>query len=91
MQVMIIERCGRFRDILLPGLHWVWPIFESKRLVHWRYMDASSGGKEGKLVSVILDRIDMREHLIDLGNQTVITVRRVYWRRDHLVLRLCVL
>ncbi len=74
---MIIERFGRFKDILLPGLHWVWPIMESKRKVHWRYLEANgtAGADETRVVSVVFDRIDMREHVIDLGKQTVITVR----------------
>lgn len=71
-EVMILERCGRFRAILKPGVHWLVPILDAPRKISWRYLDASSGFPQ--IYTVESDRVDMREHLIDLGNQTVITV-----------------
>lgn len=78
-EVMIIERFGRYHKILKPGLHWVWPIVESAREVNWRYLD------QQRIVSMTTDRIDMREHLIDLGDQTVITRDTVQLELDALV------
>jgi len=73
-EVMIVERFGKFKTILRPGVHFVWPIIESPRVVHWRYLDASTSNSLDVVVTTKTDRVDMREHLIDLGNQTVITV-----------------
>jgi regulator of protease activity HflC (stomatin/prohibitin superfamily) len=84
-EVMIIERFGRFKCILRPGVHWVWPIIESPRVVNWRYLDASFDASSSHIVSITTDRIDMREHVIDLGDQTVITRDTVQLELDALV------
>jgi len=82
-EVMIIERCGRFKEVLRPGIYWIWPIIDSARVINWRYVDASSGSPQ--VVSISTTRVDMREHLIDLGNQTVITKDTVQLELDALV------
>lgn len=84
-EVMIIERFGRFKTVLRPGCHWVWPIIEAPRVVNWRYLDASYDSSSARVVSIVSDRVDMREHLIDLGNQTVITRDTVQLELDALV------
>lgn len=66
-EVMIVERCGRFKEVLKPGIHWLWPLFDAPRVINWRYLDASGGTP--RVVSVTSDRVDVREHLIDLGEQ----------------------
>lgn len=38
--VMVIERMGRYKTTLKPGLHWIWPIIEQPRRINWRYLDA---------------------------------------------------
>lgn len=78
-EVMLIERFGRFNRILKPGLHWVWPIVEEARDVNWRYLNGET------IVAIKTDRIDMREHLIDLGDQAVITRDTVQLELDALV------
>ncbi|RYG52777.1 hypothetical protein EON67_00400 [archaeon] len=74
-QVMIIERWGKADRILRPGWHWLWPIIDAPRLINWRYLDCRFDAANASVVSITTDRVDMREHLIDLGEQTVITVR----------------
>lgn len=36
---MIIERLGKYHTTLKPGVHWVWPIIESPRMINWRYLN----------------------------------------------------
>lgn len=75
-EVMIVERCGRFKEVLKPGIHWLWPLFDAPRVINWRYLDASGGTP--RVVSVTSDRVDVREHLIDLGEQVRVLLMRRY-------------
>jgi regulator of protease activity HflC (stomatin/prohibitin superfamily) len=84
-QVMIVERFGKYNRTLCPGLHFVTPIFEATRKVHWRYLDTQLGSSVPVCVSVTTDRIDMREHVIDFGRQHVITKDTVQVDVDALV------
>ena len=36
-EVMIVERFGAYSKTLMPGLHFITPIIEQVRRVHWRY------------------------------------------------------
>lgn len=84
-EVMIIERLGRYKTTLKPGLHWVWPIIESPREINWRYLDAANNASHTTVVSITRDRVDMREHVIDFGRQHVITKDTVQILIDALV------
>ena len=42
-EVMVLERFGRFKRILTPGLHFVIPLVDTPRECHWMYIDARSG------------------------------------------------
>lgn len=84
-EVMIIERLGRYKTTLKPGIHWVWPILESPRTINWRYLDASYNAESAKVVAISTDRVDMREHVIDFGKQHVITKDTVQILIDALV------
>lgn len=68
-EVMIVERFGKFLSVLRPGLHWVWPIIDSTRKVHWRYLSADSSSSH--VVSISTDRISLSEHLIQLTAQVI--------------------
>ena len=39
-EVVILERFGRYKTTLKPGLHWRWPLIETAREISWRYLDA---------------------------------------------------
>ena len=39
----MLERFGRFKRILTPGLHFVIPLVDTPRECHWMYIDARSG------------------------------------------------
>lgn len=84
-EVMVIERLGRYKTTLKPGLHWIWPIVDQPRLINWRYLDARRNASHLDVVSVQTDRVDMREHVIDFGKQHVITKDTVQIDIDALV------
>mmetsp|Transcript_158744 Transcript_158744/g.385588 ORF Transcript_158744/g.385588 Transcript_158744/m.385588 type:complete len:338 (+) Transcript_158744:235-1248(+) len=84
-EVMIVERLGKYKTTLKPGLHWLWPVIESPRHINWRYLDARNNSSEAKVVSTVTDRVDMREHVIDFGRQPVITKDTVQVQIDALV------
>jgi len=82
---MIIERFGKYKDTLKPGLHFLIPFVDSPRKLHWRYLDVNYGSGELKVVNMVTDRVDMREHVIDFGRQHVITKDTVQIQIDALV------
>jgi len=83
-QVIIIERFGKYKDTLKPGIHFLIPFVDSPRKIHWRYLDVNFTGTL-KVVNMVTDRIDMREHVIDFGRQHVITKDTVQIQIDALV------
>lgn len=84
-EVIIKERFGKYTETLKPGCHWMWPLVEHPRVVNWRYLDAKNNSSSAKVVSVLTDHIDTREHVIDFGRQTVITKDTVQIHIDALV------
>ncbi len=71
-EVMIIERFGRFHKILESGIHFIIPIIDSPRGVHWK---AIARGVDGRTYAYIAERerIDVRECVFDFPKQNVIT------------------
>jgi len=84
-EVMIIERFGRFKSVLKPGLHLLVPLVEIPRKIHWRYLDVKPGQTSPSIANKEMERIDMREHVLDFGKQTVITKDTVAMDIDALV------
>jgi len=84
-EVMIIERFGRYKNTLKPGLHFIIPFIDSPRRIHWRYIDVTPGLDNVRVINIETDRIDMREHVIDFGRQHVITKDTVQIDIDALV------
>src|SRR5206468_6625333 len=41
-EMAIVERLGVFYKILEPGLHFIFPILEGEKHVHWTYTEESS-------------------------------------------------
>jgi len=84
-EVMIVERLGKYKTTLKPGIHWLWPVIESPREINWRYLDAANNSSSTRVVSTTSDRVDMREHVIDFGRQHAITKDTVQIMLDALV------
>jgi regulator of protease activity HflC (stomatin/prohibitin superfamily) len=81
------QRFGKYRTTLKPGLHFVVPYIDRPRAVHWRYVHVPSGHSTSRPVvkTVLTERIDMREHCVDFGQQHVITRDNVQLVIDALV------
>ena len=75
-QVVIVERFGKYLQILTPGINWIIPIMDKPHLMEWRenrdYMDGS-GRVHSVPITEMRDVIDMRETVYDLPRQSVIT------------------
>eukprot|EP00941_MAST-03F_sp_MAST-3F-sp1_P001182 g1182.t1 len=84
-EVMIVERFGKYRCTLPPGLHWMWPYIDTPRMINWRYLNVAHNSAHATVKSIRTDRIDMREHVIDFGKQHVITKDTVQMKIDALV------
>ncbi|KAJ4460761.1 putative Protein QmcA [Paratrimastix pyriformis] len=84
-QVMVVERWGKFHRILKPGIHFINPIFDRPRKIHWKYVNVPIGTHTEAVVTQQTDRVDMREHCIDFGKQNVITKDTVCIEIDALV------
>jgi len=84
-EVILIERFGKYKGCLKPGIHFLVPFIESPRKIHWRYLDITPNDNTVRVVNVETDRIDMREHVIDFGRQHVITKDTVQINIDALV------
>ena len=64
-------------------MHFIIPFVDSTRHVHWKYLE--SDGKDVHIQCISTDRIDMREHVLDFGKQSVITKDNVIMFIDALV------
>ncbi len=75
-QVMIIERFGKYLEVLNPGINWIIPIMDKPHLMEWRnsreYVDGSGRTRSVPFMEM-RDTIDMRETVYDFPRQSVIT------------------
>lgn len=75
-QVMIIERFGKYLEVLNPGINWIIPIMDKPHLMEWRnsreYIDGSGRTRSVPYMEM-RDTIDMRETVYDFPRQSVIT------------------
>ncbi len=70
-EVMIIERLGKFKEILGPGLHFIIPIIDTPRGIYWKQTQKMNGQSYNFYVTK--ERIDLRECVYDFPRQNVIT------------------
>ncbi|OHD54582.1 MAG: hypothetical protein A2Y33_03510 [Spirochaetes bacterium GWF1_51_8] len=70
-QTMIIERLGKYKKTLKPGMNIVLPLVDKARKISWKYVRESRGQYwyERKEIDVI----DLREVVMDFPRQNVIT------------------
>ncbi len=75
-QRVIIERLGKFADVLTPGFNWIIPILDKPHRMEWRssreYVDVS-GRSRSVPYTEYRDVVDMRETVYDFPRQNVIT------------------
>lgn len=75
-QVMIIERFGKYLEVLNPGINWIIPIMDKPHLMEWRnsreYVDGAGRTRSVPYMEM-RETIDMRETVYDFPRQSVIT------------------
>ncbi|RHY18926.1 hypothetical protein DYB25_011692 [Aphanomyces astaci] len=84
-EVMILERFGRYKKTLLPGMHIIVPIVEQVRPIAWRHRSRTIQNGDAPVISATTERVDMREHVIEFSRQHVITKDTVMIDIDALV------
>src|SRR5918997_4589869 len=71
-EVMVIERLGSFNRIARSGLNILIPFIEAPRQINVRYVENDVGGQK-RIASGSTSRIDLREQVLNLPSQGVIT------------------
>lgn len=72
-EVIIIERLGKFNQILKSGIHFITPFVDQPRKILWTYTREDYTGKNYRRYSEYVERIDLREAVYDFPKQNVIT------------------
>jgi regulator of protease activity HflC (stomatin/prohibitin superfamily) len=72
-EVMVIERLGKFKRILGPGLYWLTPFIDQKRITIWTSTYFDTRANNYVSYTKFSDRIDVREAVFDFPKQNVIT------------------
>ncbi len=75
-QCVIIERFGKFSEIMGPGIHCIVPVMDKPHRMEWRssrdYIDGS-GRSRSVPFTEYRDMVDLRETVYDFPRQNVIT------------------
>lgn len=71
-EVILIERLGKFRRQLQPGLNFVVPLIDRPRTIYWTYLQDTGKGTFYRNQRITY-RIDLREAVYDFPKQNVIT------------------
>jgi len=71
-ETMVIERLGKYKRTLNPGINIVWPLFEKPKLVEWQFI---THDVDGQIIirTRRVPNVDLRETLYDFPPQNVIT------------------
>lgn len=72
-EVIIIERLGKYSQILESGLHFIIPFMDQPRKAFWTFVKPDVSGKYYQRYSTHVERIDLREAVYDFPKQNVIT------------------
>ena len=71
-EVMVIERLGRFHRLARSGFNLLIPFFERPRGIDVRFFEADVSGVK-RVTAGSTTRIDLREQVLNLPSQPVIT------------------
>ena len=83
-ETMVIERLGKYNRTLESGINIVIPIFDKPRWLYWRYRGTAVSG-DPVLNELLVNRIDLREQVLDFPRQNVITKDNVTIEIDALL------
>lgn len=71
---IVLERCGRFRNVLTPGVHWILPWIDRPKRFNARYYLESPGTGATTLVQKLnQERVLTQDEIMDLPKQMCIT------------------
>ncbi len=71
-ETRVIERLGRFHQVLPAGLNFIIPFIDRPKMIYTRYISSGLGG--GTVIRMrTTDVIDLREQVYDFPSQQVIT------------------
>ena len=70
-ETMVIERWGRYHKTVASGLNLIIPIMDQPRQIDWKY--AEEVGGKAVIKRIRTPRIDLRETVLDIPKQSVIT------------------
>ena len=78
---VILERWGKYKETLEPGIHFKWPIVEEARKIEWSYISSKDKNRYYNMVS----HIDLRETTHNIPSQKVITQDNVAMKIDGIL------
>lgn len=71
-ETRVVERLGRFHNVLSPGLNIIWPFIDKPKVVYTRRVESTVNGQN--IVRITSSTaIDLREQVYDFPSQQVIT------------------
>ncbi len=70
-ETMVIERLGQYHKTAESGLNIIFPIIDQPRAIDWKYDEEIGGRRVTKRIRTA--RIDLRETVLDIPKQNVIT------------------
>ena len=72
-EVVLIERFGKFHQLLTSGIHFIVPFIDQPRRTNWTFLKDQPGGRSVYRYIMAVERIDLREEVYDFPKQNVIT------------------
>ncbi len=72
-EVVMIQRFGKFHQMLTSGIHFIVPFMDQPRRVQWSVIREDPTGRRTYRYMQSVDRIDLRESVYDFPKQNVIT------------------
>jgi len=70
-ETRVIERLGRFHDVLPPGINFIIPFIDRPKMIYQRTIERINGRPYSRMISTY--KIDLREQVYDFPSQQVIT------------------
>lgn len=76
-EVVVIERFGKFKEVLTAGIHWCWPWVDSPKIYNYRYTVDKGGSGRWRNVEIKESTsnysVSLQNEVLDFPSQQVIT------------------
>jgi len=72
-EVVLIERFGKYHQMLTSGIHFIIPFMDRARVTNWTFLKDQPGSRNVYRYIMSVERIDLREAVYDFPKQNVIT------------------